>query len=160
MNILQLIDHYSAYDLWANSRLMERLSRENESILDTNVKSSFPSIRGTLMHIRNAEAVWHARMIGAVIRWPADEISAMDTVLVHVLAMRKYVQSLTMDDLTGSVAYADLKGNTHEQVRWQALMHCFNHSTYHRGQVVTMMRQLDLDDIPALDLVVYQRLQP
>ena len=159
MNILLLIDHYSAYDLWANSRLMQRLSREEESIFDTHVASSFPSIRATLMHIRNAEAVWQARMRGAVLRWPAEESSAMDTVLAHVVTMRQYVQSLTEENLLESVVYTDLKGNAHQQVRWQALMHCFNHSTYHRGQVITMMRQLELDDIPALDLVVYQRLQ-
>jgi uncharacterized damage-inducible protein DinB len=47
----------------------------------------------------------------------------------------------------------------HRQQRWQILMHCFNHSSYHRGQLVTMMRQLDLTDIPAMDLVVFQRLQ-
>jgi uncharacterized damage-inducible protein DinB len=45
----------------------------------------------------------------------------------------------------------------HVQPVWQMLLHCFNHASYHRGQVVTMMRQFDLDEIPALDLVVYQR---
>jgi uncharacterized damage-inducible protein DinB len=38
------------------------------------------------------------------------------------------------------------------------LLHCFNHSTQHRGQVITMMRTVGLVDIPANDLVVFQRL--
>jgi uncharacterized damage-inducible protein DinB len=36
-------------------------------------------------------------------------------------------------------------------------LHCFNHSTQHRGQLITMMRTLGLDRIPATDLIVYQR---
>jgi uncharacterized damage-inducible protein DinB len=40
------------------------------------------------------------------------------------------------------------------------LMHAFNHASYHRGQAVTIMRQLSLEEIPALDLVVFQRSLP
>jgi uncharacterized damage-inducible protein DinB len=34
-----------------------------------------------------------------------------------------------------------------------------NHATYHRGQVVTMLRQLGVEP-PHTDLVVYYRLKP
>jgi uncharacterized damage-inducible protein DinB len=54
--------------------------------------------------------------------------------------------------------YPDLRGNLHRQPVWQLLLHCFNHSTQHRGQVITLMRTLGLGDIPANDLVVFQRL--
>jgi uncharacterized damage-inducible protein DinB len=37
------------------------------------------------------------------------------------------------------------------------LLHLFNHNTYHRGQLVTMLRQLGMDKIPATDFIVWSR---
>jgi uncharacterized damage-inducible protein DinB len=55
------------------------------------------------------------------------------------------------------VIYKDLKGNEYRQPAWQLLMHCFNHGTQHRAQLITMMRTLGSKEIPANDMVVYQR---
>jgi uncharacterized damage-inducible protein DinB len=159
MDIPQLIDQYAAYDLWANTRIVERIAREEEAVLDRHVKSSFPSLRATLMHIRNSECIWLDRSLERAPRWPAEAHDALDTFLKHITAMRVHARSLGQAELLTYVKYKDLRGNEHRQPRVQILMHCFNHSSYHRGQLVTMMRQLDLTDIPAMDLVVYQRLQ-
>jgi uncharacterized damage-inducible protein DinB len=43
------------------------------------------------------------------------------------------------------------------QPAWQLILHCLNHSTQHRGQLISQMRALGMEDIPANDLVVYQR---
>lgn len=158
MDIQHLIHHYAAYDLWANTRIAERLAREPERVLDTPVKSSFPSLRSTLMHVRNAEAAWFQRMAGLPQVWPAEASEHLDTFLPHARIMCDYARGLTTEELLVQASYKDLKGHTHTTPRWQALMHCFNHGTYHRGQLVTMMRALGLEDIPAMDLVVFQRL--
>ncbi len=159
MDISHLLHEFAAYDLWANTRLVDRLLREPEELLDEPAKSSFASIRATLMHIRNAHAVWLARITGTTPRWPAADTEALATFLPHVLALHDHVKGLMTADLLGKVNYTDLKGNAYVQPRAQLLMHCFNHGTYHRGQVVTQMRALDLQEIPALDLVVFQRLR-
>ena len=158
MDIAQLIDQYAAYDLWANTRIVDRLSRENESVLDAHVKSSFPSLRATLMHIRNADAAWYSRIVGKEQKWPAEEDSSIGNLIKHCTIMRDHVRGMNAADLARTVVYKDLRGNDHSQDPLGMLMHCFNHSSYHRGQIVTIMRQLDMTDIPPLDLVVYQRL--
>ena len=158
MDTKQLIDQYAAYDLWANTRAVDRLSRESEGTLDSHVKSSFPSLRATLLHIRDAEAAWHARLIGVPQKWPAEADNSIGTLIKHCTFMRDHVHALRLEDLEKSVTYKDLRGNDHSGLPIQMLMHCFNHASYHRGQVVTIMRQLDLADIPPFDLVVYQRL--
>lgn len=158
MTIRSLIDQYAAYDLWANTRIVDRLLKENTAILDEHVRSSFPSLRATVIHIRNAEAAWLARSQGAPVRWPAEESEDIGTLVKHSTLMRDHVRSLDEVALLATCDYKDLKGNPHAQQRIQMFMHCFNHGSYHRGQLITMMRQLELDDIPSLDLVVYQRL--
>ena len=45
MSANELIKHYADYDQWANTRLVERLQREADAVLDAPVKSSFPSLR-------------------------------------------------------------------------------------------------------------------
>ena len=158
MDISALITHYAAYDLWANTRIAERLSPEPDGLLDAPVKSSFPSLRATLMHMRNAEAAWFQRMSGIPQVWPAEPTEELATFLKHVEVMCGYARSLSATDLLAEASYQDLKGNTHSSPRWQALMHCFNHSSYHRGQLVTIMRGLGLEEILAMDLIVFQRL--
>ena len=36
-------------------------------------------------------------------------------------------------------------------------LHVFNHSTYHNGQIVTMLRQLKIEKIPATDFIAWTR---
>jgi uncharacterized damage-inducible protein DinB len=35
----------------------------------------------------------------------------------------------------------------------------FNHATYHRGQLVTMLRQIGAEKIPATDFAAFVRLK-
>ena len=158
MRIKDFLDPYAAYDQWANAQIAGRLAREPDEVLDAPVKSSFPSLRATLMHMRDAECVWRQRSEGRQPTWPAEPSMGIGTFMAYVDRMRAHVHDLSEEELLSTFSYQDLRGNTHTQIRWQALMHCFNHSTYHRGQLVTIMRMLDLGEIPQLDMVVYQRL--
>lgn len=157
MDLHALIDHYAAYDLWANTLFVRRLDREPDELLDREVAGSFPSLRKTILHLRDAEAAWLCRLMGTPQRWPADDNASVGNLLTHVTRMRDHVQKLTTAAIEKIHVYKDLKGNTHHAPAWQMLMHCFNHSTYHRGQLVAMMRTLGMDEIPHSDLVVYQR---
>ena len=157
MTIKSLIDHYADYDRWANIRSIDRLKRETDEMLDRPIPSSFPSLRATILHIRDAENAWYCRLTHTSMTWPAEADRSVDNLLKYTIRLRDLVHGYTDVDLQGMVTYHDLKGNPHVQARWQLLMHCFNHSTQHRGQLITMMRTLGLDDIPANDLIVYQR---
>ncbi len=152
-----MLDQYAQFTLWANTRFVERLQQENDAVLDTPVKSSFASIRLTLLHIRDAENAWTARLEGRSFDWPAVQDRSLFTLPEHTSRLCDLVLGQREEDLLASVAYNDLKGNVHAQPRWQMIMHCLDHSSRHRGQVITLMRLLDLGSIPATDLVLYQR---
>lgn len=152
-----LIDHYADYTLWANTRFTERLSKETDTLLDSHVASSFPSLRATLLHIRNSENTWRCRLDGVVSTWPADSDDSLGTVLTYARSWHDKVRGMSEKELVQAITYKDLRGNEHTQPAWYVIMHCCNHSTQHRGQLITMMRALELTDIPANDMVVYQR---
>jgi uncharacterized damage-inducible protein DinB len=49
-------------------------------------------------------------------------------------------------------------GMKYHQLRSEMIHHCMNHSTYHRGQIITMGKQLNLSKAPSTDLIFYYRL--
>ena len=150
-----LIHQCAAYDLWANTRIVERLQRENDNMFGRHVKSSFPALGLTIMHIRDATNTWMGRIFGEPEEGLDDSIGSLLKVSV---GMNDKVQALDEEGLHEIIRYANTKCEKFAQPRWQLLMHCFNHSSCHRGQVVTIMRQLDMTDIPTTDLIAYQRL--
>lgn len=153
----KLLLQFAAYNLWANTRFIDRLGGLSDGLLDRAVPSSFPSLRSTVLHIRDAEHVWWCRLTEARPSWPAEGSKEIGTLLPYSARLRDLVDGMSARSLTEERIYSDLKGNQHRQAAWQMLLHCFNHGTQHRGQLITMMRTLELGDIPANDLVVYQR---
>ena len=151
------IRHYADYGLWANTRFVERLMREPDGVLDRPAGGSFPTLRATLLHIRDAENTWWGRLTGTPTNWPAVRETSLDSVLPVCIRFHALVTRLEETALRSMVGYADLKGRTHQQPAWQIVLHCINHGTQHRGQLITQMRLLGLDDVPANDMLVHQR---
>jgi uncharacterized damage-inducible protein DinB len=61
--------------------------------------------------------------------------------------------------LTEKIHYSNLAGQPFHQPYDLLLIHIFNHSTYHNGQLVTMLRALAVDMIPATDFIMWARLE-
>lgn len=71
---------------------------------------------------------------------------------------RAFVDSVTPERLTSAVRYVNLEGQTWEYPLWRQLYHMVNHSTYHRGQVATLLRQLGAAAAPTDFLVFHDEL--
>ena len=61
--------------------------------------------------------------------------------------------------LTLPLHYTRLNGESYTQPVYKVLAHIFNHSTYHRGQLVTQLRQLGFEDITSTDLTTFYNLK-
>ena len=62
---------------------------------------------------------------------------------VHIEAAQEtFVASLTGEQLLRTGRYTNRQGEVWEYALWRQFHHLFNHSTYHRGQVTTMLRLL------------------
>jgi uncharacterized damage-inducible protein DinB len=68
----------------------------------------------------------------------------------------KYLPQLTDELLARSLTFHNLKGEQVSQIVWQSLQHLVNHSTYHRGQITTMVRQSGGTPI-GTDLIAFYR---
>ena len=66
----------------------------------------------------------------------------------------QFIERLTDADLRERVSYENLQGQRWEYTRGQMMQHVVNHSSYHRGQVAILLRQLG--KIPnATDFLVF-----
>ena len=68
-----------------------------------------------------------------------------------------WVNNANEANITHVFAYQNTKKEHFKQPVYEVLLHLFNHQTYHRGQVVTMLRQSGIDKISATDFIVFSR---
>jgi uncharacterized damage-inducible protein DinB len=146
------------YDAWANRRVLEAVSRLSPEQLTREMGGSFPGVLATLAHVLGAEWLWLARWRGtSPTALPADgvvgDLAALEARWMEVERdLAGFLAGLREDDLDRVVAYHTLKGDPFEAPLHQMLRHVVNHSTYHRGQVVHMLRQLGAEGV-STDLI-------
>ena len=127
------------YDRWANARMFEAV--------DSLTEEQFAHVRDTLAHIIGVDWIWFQRCNGmnpsSAPEWMSNPTrDALRTQLQSIERQwREYVDNLRDDDLPRVVDYVRLEGQPGSRTLVHLLQHVINHSTYHRGQVATRMRQ-------------------
>ena len=153
------------YDRWANARTLGAVEKLRDEQFRRDMSSSHRSIRDTLVHILSAERVWLARWKGGS---PATHLDPSKFPSVAALGaaweelernMGVWLGSLTDERLQDMVSYATFGGQPQSQPLWQQMAHLANHSSYHRGQLATMLRQLGAEPV-ATDLILFFRERP
>ncbi|HCA42265.1 MAG TPA: hypothetical protein DEP28_03335 [Bacteroidetes bacterium] len=159
----ELLLKYTRYNHWANERICLLLTSLPAEILDKEIKSSFTSIRKTLYHLWDAELIWIERINGfSFDKWPSesfdgDIVEATQLILTNSNRFSDLVSNNDEEYLNKRISYQNMKGDEFNNPVWELIMHCMNHSTFHRGQIVTMLREADVKDIPGTDLILYYR---
>lgn len=153
---------YSAYNVWANERIAAMLLKADRQLLDQEVKSSFPSIRKTIYHIWDAETIWLKRLKNeATDTWPSKEMNEPAAIDDFVATSRDFLVFLQKKDSTyfnDSTTYKNMSGASFATPNSGILMHVFNHGTFHRGQIITMLREMAYPHkIESTDLITFLR---
>ena len=155
------------YDRWANHRVLQAASRLSVEEFTRDLGGSFRSVRDTLVHIIGGEWIWlrywrepptnSAVLTGLRARrdvlFTPDSFPNVATVQLKWAEVEneqtEFVDGLTDELLEQMLPFLST------QVRLMHLMqHLANHSTYHRGQVALMMRQLSAEPV-ATDFHVF-----
>ena len=153
------------YDEWATKRTIESVSLLSEELYKRDLKSSFGSIHGTLFHIYWADCLWLGRWKGESFSplLSADQVEDLGILNDHWQEYREnlnaYIKDLTDSKLSSPLSYTDTRGNPHSEPLYEQMQHKVNHSSYHRGQIVTMLRQLGSRP-QATDLINFYRTRP
>lgn len=148
------------YNRWANARTLDAASRLTPEQFTRDLQSSHRSVRDTLAHTLAAEWIWLERWKGTSPKSllnPAD-FPTMEPLKARWAEVEKdyltFLDSVTDGSLSAVIAYTNTKGEEWKYPLGQMMQHLMNHSTYHRGQVTTMLRQLGALPVP-VDLLVF-----
>ncbi|HYJ38650.1 MAG TPA: DinB family protein [Chitinophagaceae bacterium] len=160
-----LLQQLAAYHTWANQKLADLISTLPDDVQQKEVVSSFLSLHLTLLHMWNSESVWWQRLkLQENINPPVNYFKG-DTkeIIQHLSQQNKmwedWVNNSSEMSLDHVFKYQNTKREPFKQPTYQMLLHVFNHGSYHRGQLVTMLRQLGFTKIPETDFIVWSRKQ-
>ncbi len=165
MTLESLIKDYAAFNLWANTETVNWLKTKPLELMEREMPSSFPTIRDTLLHIWGAEEIWleRLRLVPPTTFLSQRFTGTVEDVFVGILKSSEtfaaYVQDLPDADFQEICSFKLLNGTEDSRSRAKMIHHCMNHSTYHRGQIVTMARNFGLTDPPSTDYMKYVRLR-
>jgi uncharacterized damage-inducible protein DinB len=151
------------YNAWANHRLLDACEALSADQFTRDLHSSFPSVRDTLAHIAGGEWLYLERFgkgrspgkLPSSNEYPdLGSLRAKWRVIEGELA--NWIAGLTTANLQSVIEYRNTRGTPYSSPVSELLQHLANHSTYHRGQVTTMLRQLGAK-AATLDLIYYFR---
>jgi len=143
------------YDRWANNRVLSAVSTLSAEEFTRDLGGSFRSVRDTLAHVVGSEWAWltywkepSPSSIFLTDLWPRADALFHPRVFPDLAAVQlkwaevereqvEFVNLVTNESLRRMLPVGET------QISLEHLMqHLANHSTYHRGQVALMMRQL------------------
>jgi uncharacterized damage-inducible protein DinB len=157
MYLQKLTTRFLQYNLWASERLTSWLMTLDQNILYEKTGSSFGTIDRTLQHILSAQVYWHAIIVKGQINEfnPSAKENAVAQVITDlVMSSQQLANDLSI--LSDQQLMEIIPASDSTQSRYEYILHVVNHSSYHRGQVVTMCRALEITaEIPVTDYDAY-----
>ena len=159
----EILLQYATFNSWANQKLCDVIALLPEQQQLQHINSSFPGIKPTLAHMWDAESMWWQRMkLMENVSRPSEAAEySTNEIITNLLQQDKlwidWITNASPAAIDHVFAYQNTKKEQFKQPIFQMLMHVFNHGTYHRGQLVTMLRQLSVAKIPATDFIEWSR---
>lgn len=157
----ELLKQLASYNVWASQRLFEQIRLLPEEKQKAELPSSFKSIYQTVLHMLDAESIWWQRIkLQEKISRPSENFNgsmedAMKALLNQSKSWDAWVSAASELSIDHVFQYYTTKKELVKLPVYQVLLHVFNHGTYHRGQLVNMLRQLGVEGIKPTDFVVW-----
>jgi uncharacterized damage-inducible protein DinB len=150
----QLFSSDVRYSAWANRRLLDACAGLTTQELARDLGASHNSILATLQHVCDAEKVWLdcLQTTAAEGNWllptePAPKLALVELRQTWPELWKGYEQWLDGLSQSGVELEAEVfvqipDGRVPRFGRWQILRHVLDHSQFHRGQAISMIRSL------------------
>ncbi len=142
-----------AYTRWADARVLDAAERLSPEQIMRETGGSFTSVFKTLEHILAAQWIWLKRLNGVspTAMFDGHECKTLyelrERWSINDLELIAFIETMQEDDLAREIKYRNLAGEEFMFRQNDIMHHVCNHSTYHRGQAVTLMRQLGAEGV-------------
>ena len=153
----ELLKQYATYHVWASQKLFDTILALPDEKHAAEVPSSFNSLHKTMLHMLDAESIWWQRLkLSERILAPSENFNGntqelSSTLLSQSRLWEEWVANASDLSLEHVFQFRNRKNEQFKMPVYQMIHHVFNHGTYHRGQLVNMLRQLAVEKIPSTD---------
>lgn len=158
------LQQHLAYNVWANRKIADFLESAGENIFHSEVISSFPSVQKTVLHIWDAEYIWLKRLQGeSLTTFPGKNftgtmLQCLQGWLQCSQQFADYIASQNEQYYSSVCHYENMKGDAFSNTVEGIVMHVVNHGAFHRGQVITLLRQQGYTQLNSTDLITFLRM--
>jgi uncharacterized damage-inducible protein DinB len=151
----------AGYNIWANDIVHSWLNRIDEQQWEQPLVSSFESIAATALHIAGAETIWLERLkdvkqptwLPGVFKGNKKEL--LDLWKSASKNLEIFIDGFDEKKLEDIFTYRRINGQVFQIQYKKVFAHILNHSSYHRGQLVTLLRQVGFTDLGSTDLTTF-----
>ncbi|MDV6167923.1 DinB family protein [Flavobacterium sp. DG1-102-2] len=153
----------AGYIAWTDNKIIKWLDQISEERWEQNITSSFNSIKQTALHIASAEKIWidFWKNIPDPVFLSAEFDGTKNDLLKiwtkTSLQLKDFIEHYPEEEYRKQIIFK-VRGEEWKMEFWQTFSHFINHATYHRGQLVTMLRQVGFENFSSTDLATYYRL--
>ncbi|MFP8893173.1 MULTISPECIES: DinB family protein [Chryseobacterium] len=156
MSLKTLVSKSAQYNNWVVNKYIDWLSTKSDEQLNQETISSFPTILKTLHHIWQTQEYWWSHISE---KDDFDFVKTAETTSKEDVFNAIKNNSQKLVDYVESLSEEDLSKNVKIESQWfqcdfskyEYIQHAILHSTYHRGQIVTMGRNIGITDAPMTD---------
>ncbi len=149
------------YNSWADDKAMDWLAHISDVQWKQVSTSSFNSIEQTAVHIASAEKVWidfwnnSPDPVYLSVIFQGTKNDLIEIWKKASLGVKNFMESHSEEMYRHQVNFSYPRGGKGNMEFWQTFAHIVNHSTYHRGQLVTLLRQAGFTKFSSIDLASY-----
>ena len=106
--------------------------------------------------------LWQRLKLQEHVEWPGKTVNGdFENLSKELLTLSRqwneWISDASELQIIHVFGYQNLKKEFFKQPVYEVLLQLFNHQTFQRGQIVTMMRQNGIEKIPATDFIVFSR---
>lgn len=163
MKMKELLKQLAAYNVWAHQKLLDVILTLPEEKQLAELPSSFCSIQSTLLHMWDAESIWwqrlklHERFVRPSETFKGVTRDAGNGLLSQSKLWESWISNASDLALEHVFEYRDSKKELFKMPVYQTITQVMNHGTYHRGQLINMLRQLGVEKLPQTDFSAWVR---
>lgn len=125
-------------------------------IIDNKIENT--KINKLISHILNVQDIWISRLEKRIARfnvWELHQNNLLDEINTQLhIESQYFINSLSEMDFEGIIRFMNNKGEGYNTEIKNGLTHLILHSNHHRGQIATILRQLDIEP-PSLGYVFF-----
>lgn len=131
-------------------------NREMIKIISENISKFDEKTISLINHTLNAQQVWNSRILGekSFEVWQINPFEKLEE--INHQNFQKSIQIIENSDFDQRIEYQNSKGTKFENSIFEILFQAINHSTYHRGQINSLLKQNGIEPL-LTDYIFYKR---